>query len=144
MPRTKLELPEKFLFSTDIPVRITDINYGGHLGNDSVLSILHETRVRFLMQYGFTEFNLGGAGLIMVDAVIVYKSEAYYGETLHCHVAVDDIQAHGFDVIYKLSDKEGGREVARAKTSVVCFDYEKRKVVGVPEKFLDLLRQNNA
>jgi len=107
MSRTKIDLPDKFIFSTEIPIRITDINYGGHLGNDSVLSILHEARVRFLMQYGFTEFNLGGAGLIMVDAVIVYKSESYYGETLRCEIAVDDIQKHGFDFLYRLSDKEG-------------------------------------
>jgi acyl-CoA thioester hydrolase len=140
MSRTKLELPEKFIFSTEIPVRITDINYGGHLGNDSVLSILHEARVRFLMQYGFTEFNLGGSGLIMVDAVVVYKSEAYYGEILKCQVAIDSIQIHGFDFIYELSNKESEREVARAKTSVVCFDYEKRKVVEIPPKFLDIIR----
>ncbi|MCU0364969.1 MAG: hypothetical protein MUE93_04775 [Ignavibacteriaceae bacterium] len=43
MPRIKIETPDKFIFSTEIPIRITDINYGGHLGNDSLLSIIQLT-----------------------------------------------------------------------------------------------------
>ena len=58
MPRIKLDLPKNFHFTTEIPLRISDINYGGHLGNDSVLSILHESRVRFLMEHGYSEFNV--------------------------------------------------------------------------------------
>ena len=48
MPRVIVELPKKFIFSTDIAVRISDINYGGHLGHDSIISLIHEARVRFL------------------------------------------------------------------------------------------------
>jgi len=55
VPRIKLELPEIMVFSTEIPVRITDINYGGHLGNDSILSIVQEARVRFLNKYNYSE-----------------------------------------------------------------------------------------
>ena len=40
MNRVSLHLPENFSFSTEIPIRITDVNYGGHVGNDSILSIL--------------------------------------------------------------------------------------------------------
>jgi hypothetical protein len=46
-----------------------DINYGGHLGNDAVLSLVHEARVRFLKQQGYTENNIEGAGIIMADAI---------------------------------------------------------------------------
>ena len=51
MERIKLNLPEQFLFSTNIAVRITDINYGGHVGNDSFLSLIHEARQQFLNHY---------------------------------------------------------------------------------------------
>jgi len=64
MPRVELELPERFQFVTEIPLRITDINYGGHLGNDALLSLLHEARVQFLRQYGFTEMNVDGRSII--------------------------------------------------------------------------------
>ncbi len=88
MPRVKLELPENPVFAATIPVRITDINYGGHVGNDSLLSILHEARIQFLRHFGFTEQSIGGKGIIMSDAVLVYKAEIYYGTTLTVEIGV--------------------------------------------------------
>jgi len=138
MGRIKLELPDNFTFSTEITVRIDDINYGGHLGNDSILSLVHEARVRFLKKFGFTEADIDGVGLIMTDAVIVYKSESFYSDVLRIEVAVSDVSEVGCDFVFKLSNKETGNEVARAKTGIVFFDYEHRKIVEVPEKFRTL------
>ncbi|HEX3035486.1 MAG TPA: thioesterase family protein [Thermodesulfobacteriota bacterium] len=135
MARIKLDLPENFHFSTEIQVRISDINYGGHLGHDSILSLTHEARIRFLNKYGFSEMNIDGVGLIISDAALVYKSESFYGETLRIEIAVLDFSQYGCDFIYKITEKESVREIARAKTGIVFFDYEKRKVAPVPEKF---------
>ena len=135
MPRAKLDLPAKFDFSTEIPIRIGDVNYNNHLGNDTVLSLIHEARVRFWNQHGYTELNIEGVGTIMSDAVIVYKSEAFYGDILTIEVAVADLQRAGFDFVYLLTNKKSGKEVARAKTGIVFFDYKQRKVVAMPEKF---------
>jgi acyl-CoA thioester hydrolase len=135
MARIKIDLSEKFDFSTEIPVRISDINYGGHLGHDSVLSLTHEARVRLLRKYGFTEMDIDGSGLIISDVAIVYKSEAFYGETLKIEIAICEFSKYGCDFIYKITEKETGREIARAKTGIVFFDYENRKVAPVPEKF---------
>ena len=45
MGRVKIKFPaENPLFITTIHVRIGDINYGGHVGNDAILSIIHEAR----------------------------------------------------------------------------------------------------
>ena len=139
MARVKLKLPDRFPFSTDIPLRINDINYGGHLGNDSILSLIHEARVQFLNSHGFSEKNVDGPGIIMVDAVIVYKSESFYGDIVTVDVAVADISKSGCDFYYRLANKETHKEIARAKTGIVFFDYEKRKVSGVPGKFLAIL-----
>lgn len=138
MARVKVDLPEQFLFSTEIPLRISDINYGGHLGNDAVLSLVHEARVRFLNQYGWTELNIEGRSIIMTDAVVVYKSEAFYGDTIVIEIALSDITSTGCDVLYRLSNKERGKEVARVKTGIAFFDYRNRKVVEAPEKFLSI------
>lgn len=135
MGRAKLDLPESFPFAADIPVRITDINYGGHLGNDSLLSILQEARLQFLQRYAYSEKNVEGRGIIMLDAVVLYRSEAFYGDVLHVEVAVADVGSHGCDLLYRVTKKESGKEVARAKTSVAFFDYDRRKVAEVPEGF---------
>ena len=135
MPRVILELPEQFIFSTDIAVRISDINYGGHLGHDSLISLMHEARVRFLKTYSFAESDIDGFGLIMTDLVILYKAEVFYGDTLTIKVAVHDFTKYGCDFFYRVLNREQKRDVAHAKTGIVFFDYAKRKIVGVPTSF---------
>jgi len=135
MARINIKLPDKFPYSTQIKLRISDINYGGHLAHDSILSITHEARVRFLESLGYTAGNIEGPGLILSDAALVYKSEAFYGQTLLVEVAVADFSKNGCDLIYKLSDKKNLKEVARAKTGIVFFDYKKRDICRVPDKF---------
>ena len=136
MPRIKIELPEHFTFTTVIDIRITDINYGGHVGNDTVLSIIHEARMRFLKNSGYTELDLAGTGLIMSDAGIEFKSELFYGESVIASVGVSEFTKVAFEIYYKLEKKkEGGIVVvAIAKTGMVCYDYQKRKIAPVPEE----------
>lgn len=136
----KLPLPAAFTFSTTIPVRITDINYGGHVGNDSILSLLHEARMRFLTHLGYTEMNLAGAGLIMADAAIEFKGEAFYGDVLTAYVTATDFSRIGFDLYYRLVKGHEETEVVVAKTGMICFDYTRRKVVSVPAEALEKLR----
>ena len=142
MARVKLDLPETFVFKTEIALRIGDINYGGHLGNDAVLSLVHEARVQFLRARGFTELDVDGAGIIMSDSVIVYRSEAFYGEVMVVQVTAGDFSRVGCDIFYQILDRETQREVARAKTGIVFFDYEKRKTVAVPDGFKKLFEED--
>ena len=138
MARIKLELPANFPFSTELRVRITEVNYGGHMGNDALLGLLHEARVQFLAHYGLSELDIGGVGIIVADSVIVYKSEAFPAETLVIAVAVTDLNPYGCDFVYLVTEKMSGREVAQAKTGIVFFDYPRRAIQNVPQPFLDL------
>ncbi|OGU82628.1 MAG: thioesterase [Ignavibacteria bacterium RBG_16_35_7] len=135
MPRIKIVLPNKFIFRTEIQIRITDINYGGHLGNDSLLSIIHEARVRFLQYLGYSESNVEGNGIIMIDAGVQYKSEGFYGDELLIEIAVNDFTEIGCDFVYRLTNKNSKKEIAVAKTGIVFFNYEKRKTAPVPPEF---------
>ncbi|MDB5252313.1 MAG: thioesterase [Flaviaesturariibacter sp.] len=131
MSRIRIDLPDTFSFSTTLAVRITDLNYGGHLGNDAVLSLLHEARMRFLQSRGLAELSFAGAGLIMSDAAIEFRSEAFFGDRLTAHVTATHFTRVGFDLFYKLL-KDDGTPVALAKTGMICYDYAAKKVVSVP------------
>jgi acyl-CoA thioester hydrolase len=132
MARIKISLPEQFVFYTTIPIRITDVNYGGHVGNDTILTLLHEARMQFLNHFNYTELDLEGASLIMSDAAIEFKSELFYGDRVKAYVAANDFSKVGFDVCYKLVNEKDGKVVALAKTGMVCYDYKIKKVVAVP------------
>jgi acyl-CoA thioester hydrolase len=132
MTRIKIELPERFVFSTKIPIRITDLNYGGHVGNDTVLSLIHEARVQFLKSHDYEELNLEGVGLIMSDVGIEFKAELFYGDIVTAFVAAASFSRAGFDLFYKLIREE--TIVAIAKTGMICYNYDIRKVVSIPVK----------
>ena len=136
MSRTKLQMPEKYLFSTSIDVRITDLNYGNHLANDSLLSIIHEARVRFLKHFGYTELDVEGIGIMMADSVIIYKAQSYYGDTLNIEVGVGDISKKSCDFYYRIT-KDDDKVVALCKTAIVFFDYQSQKPARIPQKFVE-------
>ena len=136
MPRVKLQLPEKFIYSTEIAVRISDINYGGHLSNDAVLSVMHEARLRFLKSLGYSELDIEGISVIMADTAIVFKSEGFHGDVLQVEVTLGEISNSGFDIFYRLTNIATNKEVAQAKTGMVFYDYAGARVCHVPEGFL--------
>ena len=135
MARIRIELPEQFIFSTEIPVLTSHINYGNHLDNGAVIDIVSEARMRLFKSLGFSEGNVEGAGIIVADAAIQYKSEAFHGEVLVIDYNIRDFSRVGCDLVYRITEKISGREVARGKTGVVFFDYEKHQTVPVPEGF---------
>jgi len=142
MARIKIDLPEQFSFSTSIPIRITDLNYGNHVGNDAVLSIIHEARMQFLKNFGYTEMEFAGVGMIMSDVAIEFKSELFYGDIVIASVTATGFSKMGFDIYYKLEKAAAGKNelVAAAKTGMICFDYDKRKIVSIPEAAIKKLQ----
>lgn len=145
MSRIKIDLPEVFPFSTSIRIRITDVNYGNHVGNDSVLSIMHEARMQFLHHFGYSELSFGGVGMIMKDVGIEFKQELFYGDTVIAAVACTGFTKFSFDLYYKLEKEVAGemKTVAIAKSTMVCYDYELRKISPVPQEVLERLGQEN-
>jgi acyl-CoA thioester hydrolase len=134
MPRIDLKMPPDFRFQTLIPVRISDVNYGGHVGNDAILGMMHECRLQYFKSMGYSEMDLGGVGTIMADSAILYKGEAFYGDVILAEIEPYDLSRVGFDLYYRLSTQSGNRAVAWAKTGIICFDYSRRKVSGLPEE----------
>lgn len=124
-----------------VPVRIADINYGNHVGNDAFVSIIHEARMQWLKQYGYTELNMEGIGLIMSDLAIEFKNESFYGDLIVVKLSAGEISRVGFELYYRLFAKRNNDHilVANAKTGMVCYDYGAKKVAPIPEKLKTIL-----
>tara|TARA_B100001142_G_C14158200_1_gene587384 strand:- start:459 stop:881 length:423 start_codon:yes stop_codon:yes gene_type:complete len=135
MPRVKLFKPKSFDFETILYLRIYDINYGGHMGNDTVLRLAHEARIKFLNSLDLCEKDFYGSGLIMADSAIVYKQQAFYGDKLTIQVSVTELYPYGFDLFYLIINTDSNLEVARLKTGLVCYDYIHKKVVDLSPDF---------
>ena len=145
MARIKLLIPEQKIFSTEIAVRITDLNYGNHVGNDAFVRLIHEARVQWLSSNNYTELNIEGASLIMADLAVEYKGESFYGDLLIIEIAVGEISKAGFELYYIIHVNRNANNIliAKAKTGMVCYNYEEKKVRELPEKFVQLLSFKN-
>ncbi len=138
MPRIKIIYPEETLFSHDLSVRVTDLNYGNHLAHDSIISLMHEARAQFFAANGMSELDIEGAGIIMADLAINYRAEAHFGQLLTIEIALDEFSKKGCDMFYRILCKESETVVAIAKTGLVFFDYSAKKPVSVPQSFLNI------
>jgi len=141
MARIKIITPEKIIDTINIPVRIGDINYGNHLGNDSLVSIIHEARIKWLSKNGFSEMNIGGCGTIMNELAVNYLNESFYGDTLIIQISIGEISTSSFELYYNITTLRADKElkIAKAKTGMVCYDYENKKIAAVPNAFLSLI-----
>ncbi len=138
MARVKLKMPGKILSTILVPVRITDLNYGNHVGNDSFVGILHEARVQWLHQHNFTELAAGGVSLIMADLQMEYKKESHYSDVLSISIAAGDISSSGFELYYSAKN-QNNELVLLAKTGMVCYDYTVKKVVRITDQLKSIL-----
>ena len=135
MARIQIELPDHLPFATDITLYLSHINYGGHLDNALLLTVVSEARLRYLKSMGYTELDVEGVGIIVADAAVQYRSEGFHGEVMRVAMAATDFNKYGCDLVWQMTEAASGREVARGKTGIVFFDYSTKKVVGVPAAF---------
>ena len=135
MARIQIELPEQLPFATEITLYLSHMNYGGHLDNALLLTVVSEARARFFQSMGYTELDVEGVGIIVADAALQYRSEAFHGEVMVVRMGAADFGRKGCDLLWCMTERASQREVARGKTGIVFFDYAARKIAPVPDAF---------
>ncbi len=136
MARLQLEFPEdQYCYSSQLTVRVTDINGANHLGNDSMISMISEARARFLYELGVRETEGDGTGIIVTDLATTYKAEAHARDQLLFEVGVMDFNKYGGDITFRVSRPRDQALIAMAKSGFVFFNYKTSQVVPMPDEF---------
>jgi len=136
MSRIVLELPERFSLSTELPIYISHINFAQHLDNAAFVALLSEARTRFYKAAGMEPASLGEVTLVAADLVVLYKSQAHYGEVLRFEFTAADFNRYGFDVVFRATEAALGREVARGKVGIVFVRKDTGKATPPPASVL--------
>jgi len=137
MARIKISTPEKYIYTTSCSIRVTDLNYGNHLGNDKILALAHQARVNFFEAIGASEKDFFGSGIIMADSAIIYQSEGFLNNEIEIQIGICDVSRVGFDIVYQFYNLTTAKNLALVKTGLVCFNYSNSKIESVPQAFLD-------
>lgn len=136
MARLKLHFPEdQYYYTTMLAVRATDINAGNHLGNDSMISMISEARACFLYEFGVSETEANGMGIIVTDLATTYRAEAHARDQLLFEVGVMDFNKYGGDITFRITRPQDKTLIAMAKQGFVFFNYKLGEVVVMPEDF---------
>ena len=141
MSRIQLTPALRYSFSTEIQIYISHVNQGGHLDNAQLLTLVSEARVRFFKSLGYYERGVEGALTVVGDIVAQYKSEGFHGETLRVEMLPAEFNKYGFDLQFRMSEKETHREVALGKIGIVFVTPQDRQVSLIPPVFLDKVRR---
>ena len=141
MAKLKIEIPTQLLTTIHLPVRINDINYGNHVGNSAFVGLLHEARLQWLQQHQLSELQCGGAGLIMSSLAVEFKNEAFYTDTLAIHIYKGAITKVSFELVYQITTNRNEKQIviANAFTNMVCFNYDVKKVVAIPDVLMKVI-----
>ena len=135
MARLQLDFSQQqFCYSTHMTVRSTDINASNHLGNDAMISMISEARARFLFDFGIREAD-HQQGIIVTDLATMYRAESHSRDQLLFEVGVMDFNRYGGDIIFRITRPADDTLIALAKSGFVFFDYQRNKVVPMPESF---------
>lgn len=102
MSRVEISFPEVLHFSTELSVRIGDVNQGNHLGHDRMITMIHEARIQFFRALGYDELDIDGVGTLVADLAISYQNEAFYGDRLRFDISVQDISRKSCQFIYRV------------------------------------------
>ena len=123
-------------FRARYPVRVGDINYGGHLGNDKYLLLFHDARLAFLASLGASEKDIGGGtSMIMSEAHLRFQAQAFLGDELEVSVRPRDVMASRFTLDYEVTRIGDGAGVASGYTVLAAFDYAMQRVTRLPKAF---------
>jgi len=129
-----------FVFS--YRVAISDINYGGHMGNDRSLSLFHEARIAFLTSLGLSELNIGdNKGIIMKDAHVDFLAEIFHADELEVKVKLGEIRGLLFYLNYEVFRQWDKKIVLEGKTGILAFDYYRKKLTRTPESFFQKIQE---
>ena len=122
-----------FKFHRTLTVRVNDLNYGNHVGHQNFFCYFQEARVAYLSQFGYSELDLGGCGMILAEAGCKYKQALFLNDKVRVTCSVAELKSKRFTMVYQII--RGETICAEGFTVNLAFDYRTNKVVRLPEEF---------
>jgi acyl-CoA thioester hydrolase len=122
-----------------LSVRFRDCDAMGHVNHAVYLTYFEQGRLTFWRE--LTGSPSPHTRVIIARAECDYVSPAHFGDDLEVRLSIGDIGRSSFGLIYEIVHAGSERLVARGKTVMVSYDYEKGAPIPLPTATRDLLQQ---
>ena len=135
MERVKLDFPaDAVIHRHPLTVRVTDMNYGRHLGHDALVSLLHEARIQAFAALDLPEWDMHGYPSVVADLAVQYQSEARWPDALTIATAVPEPQGKALTIYQRIYQADSQQVVATARVNQLLIDLATGRPVEVPEQ----------
>ena len=125
---------------TSIQIRFVDIDQFGHVNNAVYLSYLEISRIPYFDQI-IGKIDWMQEGMILGKIEIDYLEPILLNDAIKVRVWCSKIGNKSFELSYlllKISEGEE-KEMAKAKSIMVCFNYIENKSILMPEEWIHKL-----
>ncbi|UYG08492.1 acyl-CoA thioesterase [Halomonas sp. M4R1S46] len=140
MERVRLAFPEADIrHRHPLTVRVTDMNYGRHLGHDALVSLLHEARISALAALGLAEGDMGGYPSVAADLAVQYRAEARWPDALVVDTAIPAPSRKAITVYHRVRREADAAIVATARLNLMLVDPAGGRPVPIPGAVRDCL-----
>ncbi len=129
------------MYSIDYKVTVSDINYGGHMGNERALLLFQQARIDLFKNLDVSEIDTGeGVGVIQTDAHVYYKGEGFIGDTLKISIVDIEMKKISLNFKYEVLNQKGFK-ILEGSTLILAYNYNLKKIGRFSEVFLNRLRE---
>jgi acyl-CoA thioester hydrolase len=122
---------DDFRHRTRVEVRFRDIDAFGHVNNAVTSTYVEQARVTYLRDVLAVE-PVGLMPLILAMIKLDYLSPILFGDTVEVGSRVDWIGTSSIAMSHGLR-ADDGRELARASSVLVTYDYDQARPMPVPD-----------
>ena len=120
-----------FKFYTPMTVASQDVNQRNHVGYQHYFTYFQQARIAYLAQFGCTETDIFGYGLIITEANCRYKRELSLGDPIRVYCRVSEIKEKMMRMAYAIMIDQ--TVCAEGFTINLSYDYAAGKVVALPD-----------
>lgn len=125
-------MTDEFRHRTRVEVRFRDLDAFGHVNNAVVSTYVEQARVAYLREVLDVD-PVGRMPLILAMIRVDYESPIFLGDTVEVGSRVDWLGRTSIAMSHRLDAREDGRQLARATSVLVTYDYDQARPMPVPD-----------
>ena len=129
-----------FTLTHEITPRFRDTDAMGHINNAVYVTYLEVARQEYWRDFS-RDVDYRRVPFILAGVKIDFRSEALVSERLAIGIRCDWVGNKSFAFRYEIREHTAGRLVVEATSVQVCYDYQAKRSMPVPDELRRLLER---
>jgi acyl-CoA thioester hydrolase len=124
------------MYSVDLQVRISDINYGGHLDFAKLIAMAGDARAQFFHAKNIKDINENGIGIITRSVQTNYLAQCFFNDILEFNISTEVVKKTRLILSFDVKNKGTKDPVAKILIELIFINYNNGKPVKIPEEYI--------